>query len=85
MIPGYQLYHNYFRPHSSLNWKIPAEAAGIRIDGKDRMKTLIQNATKNITPKQYSITEFFGKEIKIPTMTNYEGDMEFSMLVSTVK
>ena len=75
LIPGYQLYHNYFRPHSSLDGKTPAEAAGIRIEGKDKWKTLIQNAEKMITPKQYSITEFFGNEIKIPVKTNIDDEM----------
>jgi len=28
VLPGYQLYHNYFRPHESLNGKTPAEKCG---------------------------------------------------------
>ena len=77
MISGYQLFHNYFRSHSSLNGKTPAEMAGIRIEGKDKWKTLIQNAQRLVTPKQYSITEFFGKEIKIPVNKDKDGDMSF--------
>jgi len=75
MIPGYQLFHNYFRPHSSLNGRTPAESAGIHIEGNNKWKTLIQNASKKITPKQYSITEFLGDEIKIPVNTNEDGEM----------
>jgi len=40
IISGYQLFHNYFRPHTSLGGKTPAEIAGIRIQGKDKWKTL---------------------------------------------
>jgi hypothetical protein len=40
IISGYQLFHNYFRPHMSLGGKTPAEIAGIRIQGKDKWKTL---------------------------------------------
>jgi hypothetical protein len=46
ILQGYQLYHNYVRPHLALNGKIPAEACGIEIQEKDRWMTLIQNASK---------------------------------------
>jgi len=45
LISGYQLYHNYVRPHMSLEGKTPAEKCGIQINGKDKWKTLIQNAS----------------------------------------
>jgi hypothetical protein len=45
-LQGYQLFHNYFRPHEALNGKTPAEACGIQIEGKNKWKTLIQNASK---------------------------------------
>ena len=46
MLSGYQLYHNYFRPHEGLDGKTPAEACGITIEGENKWKTLIENASK---------------------------------------
>jgi hypothetical protein len=33
VLTGYQIYHNYFRPHESLDGKTPAEMCGIQIKG----------------------------------------------------
>jgi len=44
IFDGCQLYHNYVRPHSSLDGKTPAEACGIEIQGDNKWKTLSQNA-----------------------------------------
>jgi len=46
ILTGYQIYHNYVRPHKGLNGKTPAEAAGISVQGIDKWMTLIQNATR---------------------------------------
>ena len=46
LIDGYQIYHNYVRPHMGLDGKTPAEACGIEIKGNNKWKTLIQNASK---------------------------------------
>jgi hypothetical protein len=46
ILTGYQLYHNYIRPHEALDGKTPSEACGITIEGNDKWKTLIQNASK---------------------------------------
>ncbi len=46
ILQGYQLYHNFIRPHESLDGKTPAEACGITIEGKNKWVTLIQNASK---------------------------------------
>jgi transposase-like protein len=47
MFDGYQLFHNYLRPHMSLDGKTPAEKCGIRIEGDNKWITLIQNAKKD--------------------------------------
>jgi transposase-like protein len=46
LIHGYQMYHNYFRPHMGLEGKTPAEACGVKIEGDNKWFTLIQNASK---------------------------------------
>lgn len=46
MLQGYQIYHNYIRPHESLNGKTPADMSGIQIEGTNKWITLIQNASK---------------------------------------
>lgn len=46
ILSGYQLFHNYIRPHEALGGKTPAEACGITIEGKNKWLTLIQNASQ---------------------------------------
>jgi len=46
ILTGYQLFHNYIRPHMALKGKTPAEAAGIEVKGKDKWLTIIQNASR---------------------------------------
>jgi transposase-like protein len=46
ILSGYQLFHNYIRPHEGLNGKTPAEACGINIQGNNKWLTLIQNAKR---------------------------------------
>ncbi|NIP62182.1 MAG: DDE-type integrase/transposase/recombinase [Nitrosopumilaceae archaeon] len=46
LISGYQIYHNYIRPHMSLDGKTPSEKCGISINGENKWITLIQNASK---------------------------------------
>ena len=48
ILTGYQLFHNYIRPHEALEGKTPSEASGITIEGKNKWKTLIENASKNV-------------------------------------
>jgi len=45
IIPGYQIYHNYVRPHEALDGKTPADACGIEVQGENKWLTLIQNAS----------------------------------------
>ena len=47
ILEGYQIYHNYIRPHEGLDGKTPAEACGIKVEGKNKWLTLIQNATES--------------------------------------
>jgi transposase-like protein len=47
LIKGLQIYHNYIRPHEALEGKTPAEACGIKVEGKDKWLTLIQNASRS--------------------------------------
>ncbi len=46
ILKGYQIYHNYLRPHESLDGKTPAEACGVRIEGDNKWITFIQNASR---------------------------------------
>jgi len=52
ILKGYQVYHNFIRPHESLGGVTPSEMAGIRVEGADMWKTIIQNATKNRASKK---------------------------------
>ena len=49
IISGLQIYHNFVRPHLGLPdpTMTPAEAAGIRVEGNDKIRTLIQAAAKS--------------------------------------
>ena len=51
ILTGYQLFHNYFRPHEGLDGKTPSEACGITIEGENKWKTLIENASKSSLSK----------------------------------
>lgn len=46
ILPGYQIFHNFMRPHQSLKGKTPAEACGIYVEGGNKWITLIQNASQ---------------------------------------
>ncbi len=50
IFTGMQIHHNYIRPHQGLEGDTPADRAGIRIQGKDKWKTIIQNASKSSLP-----------------------------------
>jgi hypothetical protein len=47
ILTGYQIYHNYVRPHEGLNGNTPAEKCGIKIEGHNKWQTIIQNASKH--------------------------------------
>lgn len=44
ILTGMQVFHNFIHPHMALEGKTPAEAAGIKVEGENKWKTLIQNA-----------------------------------------
>ena len=44
ILKGLQIYHNFVRPHESLNGETPADRAGIKIEGENKWLTIIQNA-----------------------------------------
>lgn len=52
ILKGYQIFHNFVRPHEALKGQTPADLCGITVQGKNKWKTLIQNAKVN------SSTEF---------------------------
>ena len=45
LIDGMKAYYNYTKKHGSLDGKTPAEQALIKVDGKNKWITLIQNAS----------------------------------------
>ena len=45
ILTGYQIYHNFIRPHESLDGRTPADECGIKVEGNDKWLTLIQNAS----------------------------------------
>ena len=45
ILDGMKAYYNYAKPHGSLGGKTPAEEALIRVDGRNKWLTLIQNAS----------------------------------------
>jgi transposase-like protein len=48
ILTGYQIFHNYIRPHEGLDGKTPAEACGIKVEGKNKWITIIQNASNSL-------------------------------------
>ena len=45
LIDGMRVYYNFTKKHGGLGGKTPAEAAKIKVDGLNKWKTLIQNAS----------------------------------------
>jgi putative transposase len=53
ILKGYQLFHNFVRPHEGLDGRTPAEACGIQVKGQNKWMTLIQNASnRKLNPKR---------------------------------
>lgn len=49
VLKGCQIFHNYIRPHISLDGQTPADKCGIKIEGNNKWVTIIQNASKKKT------------------------------------
>jgi hypothetical protein len=45
ILKGEQIYHNYIKPHMALDGDTPAERAGIKVKGKNKWITIIENAS----------------------------------------
>jgi putative transposase len=45
ILDGMKVYYNYTKKHGALKGKTPSESALIKVDGKNRWKTIIQNAS----------------------------------------
>jgi hypothetical protein len=45
ILEGLKAYYNYTKKHGALKDKTPAEIAMILVDGKNKWKTIIQNAS----------------------------------------
>ncbi len=45
MLDGYQIYHNFIRPYEGIGNLTPAEMCGIKVEGENKWKTLIENAS----------------------------------------
>lgn len=46
ILKGYEIFHNYIRPHMGLDGKTPSEVCGIIIEGENKWKTLIEHSVK---------------------------------------
>jgi hypothetical protein len=55
ILMGYQLFHNFIRPHMALDGKTPVEVAGIKVEGENKWVTLIQNASVSKTSREKKI------------------------------
>ncbi len=47
LFDGFQTFYNFSKKHGGINNKTPAEKAGILVDGDNKWKTIIQNASLN--------------------------------------
>jgi transposase-like protein len=46
ILTGYQIFHNYVRPHDGIEGATPADKAGIKVEGENKWLTLIQNSAR---------------------------------------
>src|SRR4030042_708856 len=53
ILSGYQIYHNYVRPHRALDGKTPAEACGITIEGQTNGKLQFKTQANQKSHNEY--------------------------------
>jgi hypothetical protein len=84
ILTGYQIFHNYVRPHMGLDGQTPAGRCGIKIEGDDRWLTLIQNGEKHQTTyynkTKSSFNAFDSKDISSPIMDSYTAYRTYSRI-----
>ncbi len=61
ILAGYQICHNYNKPHKALDYRTPAEAAGIKAQGKDKWANNNQES-KSSLQKQLALDDLPGIE-----------------------
>jgi len=49
ILKGYEIFHNYIRPHEGLKGKTPSQVCGVEIEGENKWITLIQNSKKQLS------------------------------------
>ena len=64
ILKGFQLYHNFVRPHEGLKGDTPADRAGIRIEGQNKWMTIIQNAAQKVVITQVEWEQRIKKNLK---------------------
>lgn len=47
VLDGMRVYYNFTKKHSALNGNTPADASSIKVEGTNKWKTIIQNASLN--------------------------------------
>jgi hypothetical protein len=46
ILAGYQLYHNFVRPHEGIDNQTRAERFGVKIESENKWVTIIQNVAR---------------------------------------
>ncbi len=54
ILKGYQIFHNYIRPHEALGGQTPADRCGIQVKGENKWLTIIQSASHQPRPNRRS-------------------------------
>jgi putative transposase len=83
ILRGYQIYHNYIRPHEALGGRTPSDACGIAIEGTNRWLTIIQNASKSSQSNtMFQINEVSGSKSEFKNDANPNSGSKSAVLVA---